>query len=336
MAHLERIGRRYRVVWRDGGRGSARHKSELYANKALAERARTVIEAREGARRGSGGPVLTVAQAAGSWVAHLAAAGRSPRYIEMSQATLLRHLDPKCTLDRLEPDRLRALRIGARRVVRSCLRWSVAELGASVPPACLRLSEAGPRKRVRPDLMPDEVLQTIQAAADAWGPSYGAIVHLVGTYGHRPESLANATVADFDPERGRMRLLVKGGDRIEHPILPATIERLRACAGQRDGAERLFLDRDKKSWASGHAISIWYRSAIGRSRWKPEVGIYALKRRAISHMLGLNLDPATIASITGHRRPDVLLRHYARTNESRQQAALAALAGATPGLVAPG
>ena len=48
------------------------------------------------------------------------------------------------------------------------------------------------------------------------------------------------------------------------------------------------------------------------------------KRRAITRLLAAGQDPATIASITGHRTPAVILT-YARTNEERQQSAIAAI-----------
>jgi hypothetical protein len=60
----------------------------------------------------------------------------------------------------------------------------------------------------------------------------------------------------------------------------------------------------------------------------PGGGYYDLKRYAISTMLGRGVDAKAVASITGHRTVSLLLNTYARTNESRQQAALAAIAGA--------
>jgi integrase len=221
-------------------------------------------------------------------------------------------------LSHLSLDALRAQPLGRRRVLQAALRWAVAELGAAVPPACLKLPTGPPPRRTPTDLMPDDVFATIQAAADEVSGHMGAIVHLVGVYGHRPESLAKLRPADL--EGARLSLTVKSGDRIRHPILPETVERLRR-------APPPFLDPGTgEPFASGWDIARVYRSCLGRSRWKAEPGIYALKRRAISRMLGLNLDAATVASITGHRRPDVLLRHYARTNETRQEAAVAALA----------
>jgi integrase len=67
---------------------------------------------------------------------------------------------------------------------------------------------------------------------------------------------------------------------------------------------------------------------IGRYAHPHDAGVYALKRYAISRMLGLGLDPRTIASITGHRTVSLILDRYARTHEDRQRAALAALAAA--------
>jgi hypothetical protein len=42
-------------------------------------------------------------------------------------------------------------------------------------------------------------------------------------------------------------------------------------------------------------------------------------------MLGQGLDPKTIASITDHRDPSVILKNYSRTNEDHKLAALNAI-----------
>jgi integrase len=67
----------------------------------------------------------------------------------------------------------------------------------------------------------------------------------------------------------------------------------------------------------------WYHQ-IGEFVTPDKPGIYHLKRRAISRLLAKGIDPATIASMTGHRTPSIILA-YARTNEERQRVALAAL-----------
>lgn len=326
MASIEKLGPRcYRVRWREGGRGTPQHSSERFETRRQAEQYAEQIAARAVAHRRPEGLALTGLQLAERWRVHLQSAGRSERYCQMAP-DLVSVAIGTLSLATMKVETLRALGLGKRRVIQACLRWGASELKAAIPPACLKLP-TGPRaKRPAPDLMPDEVLDRIQVAADAVSAHLGAIVHLVATYGHRPQSLARLRIADHDA--GKLRLTVKGGDVVEHPILAETAKRLKDCAGDRPTGERLFLDaRTGLPFTDGHGIAMLYRSCIGRSRWKPEPGIYALKRRAISHMLGLNLDPATIASITGHRRPDVLLRHYARTNEERQKAALLALKG---------
>jgi integrase len=326
MASIHKIRKGAWVVrWREGGRGSKQHSSPYFATKREAEDCKAQVEARITAERSPGGFTLTGLELAERWRAHLKSAGRVARYCEQAPDAVGKALG-EAPLSALSPTTLRALKLGTLRDTLACLRWGVRELSIAVPPKCLEVKPPARTKKPKPDLMPDDVFATIQAAADEVSPDMGAIVHLVGTYGHRPQSLSLMVATDLDTKRKRLSLVVKGGDRIRHPILDETVERLRAVIKQRTGGGPVFLDpRDGQPFKDGHAISQVYRSCLGRSRWPDEPGIYALKRRAISTMLGLGLDPATIASITGHRRPDVLLRHYARTNEDRQEAALDAI-----------
>lgn len=320
MASIEKVGKGWRVRWREGGRGSPMLSSKRYDEKHEAEEFARQLAARLDARRAPDGLPLTGRELAERWRLHLTKMGRTPRYVEVATARLIASLGDTA-LSTLTRDALRAQGLGRRRVIQAALRWGRAELGAAIPEACLKLPISSPPRRVRPDLMPDEVFAAIQAAADTVSPHMGAIVHLVGNYGHRPESLSKLRPEDIEDDPPRMSLTVKGGDRIRHPIAAETLTRLR-------NAPPPFIDPGTgKPFASGWDIARVYRSCLGRSRWKAEPGIYSLKRRAISGMLGKGLDPATIASITGHRRPDVLVRHYARTNEERQTAALSAIFG---------
>jgi hypothetical protein len=67
----------------------------------------------------------------------------------------------------------------------------------------------------------------------------------------------------------------------------------------------------------------WYHQ-VGENVTKDRPGIYNLKRYAVTRLLSQGLDVATIASITGHRTPAVILT-YASTNYEQQKAAVAAL-----------
>jgi len=100
---------------------------------------------------------------------------------------------------------------------------------------------------------------------------------------------------------------------------------LRKVIGKRK-AGPLLIAPTGKPWASGQHASAWFWHFVGAG-----VGIYQLKSYAISRMLAGGLDLATVASITGHRTPAVLLR-YARVNQDRQLAALRVISGdrATP------
>jgi hypothetical protein len=165
------------------------------------------------------------------------------------------------------------------------------------------------------------------------GLSGRILAHLVATYGHRPQSLAMLRVESVElTPAPRMKLPVKSGDTIRHPLLPETAELLARAIGKRKTGP-LLLDPLGKAWTSGAKASAWFWHQVGadtgekdKEKRKPAIGIYQLKCYAISRMLDLKLDLKTIASITGHRTPAVLLR-YARTNETRQLAALSALAG---------
>lgn len=317
MSSLERVGKQWRVRWREGGRGSPLKSSPRYETKSEAEEFQIQLAARIKALRAPDGMPMTGRELAEQWRLHLLKHGRTQRYIDIAYDRLVSSIGD-APLSRLSRDTLRSMKLGRRRVIQAALRWGRNELGVAIPDACLRLPISSPPRTVRPDLMPDDVLAEIQVAADRLSPHMGTIVHLVGHYGHRPESLSKLRPEHIEAEPPRITLIVKGGDTIRHPIAAETLQRLQSSPPP-------FLDpRTGKPFPNGYEISVVYRSALGRSRWKAEPGIYALKRRAISTML-LTLDPATIASITGHRRPDVLVRHYARTNEARQVAALAAI-----------
>jgi site-specific recombinase XerD len=164
-----------------------------------------------------------------------------------------------------------------------------------------------------------------EAEAAKQSPGCVALLRFLATYGHRPITAARLTVADLDLERGTLTLNVKGGDTIRHAVLPATIDDLRPLIeGQRPTCP-IFRTvtglpyLDPRATRTRQRMPAWFRDLAARAGVK--ASIYDLKRLAVSRLFAAGADLATIASITGHRTPAVLLR-YARTNEARQQAAL--------------
>jgi hypothetical protein len=332
MASIERVGKgTWRVRWREGGRGSTRHSSPQVSSKKAAQDWADQLERRLAAEAPQPGMVLSVSELVEAWRVYLRRAGRTNRYVQDEPDRVAAALGDGLISD-LTPGQIESLGKGKRGAVLAALRWGRKHLQISVRRECLELPPLQQRKKPKPDLMPDAVYDAIQVAADAISPSMGAIVHLVGTYGHRPQSLSQLprSALDLSTDPARLTLVVKGGDIVRHPVLAATVARLQPLA-EGHGSALLVSPWTGRPWKSGHEIAMVYRSAIGRSRWPAEPGVYALKRRAISTMLARGLDPATIASITGHRRPDVLLRHYARTNETMQERALEVLADGPSG-----
>jgi integrase len=159
-------------------------------------------------------------------------------------------------------------------------------------------------------------------------PSDAALVHLMSTYGHRPISLSALRCADLDFSQSPawMSLGIKGGDRIRHPLTPESVRLLRPLWKNRPPSASLFTDSQGNPWNNERCRRAG-RNRLPKhfARLIKKAGISAtlqdLRRYAITTMLDRNFDLATIASITGHRCPHVLLR-YAATNPARQIAAI--------------
>lgn len=162
--------------------------------------------------------------------------------------------------------------------------------------------------------------------AGRYSADLAAAGYLIATYGHRPESLVRVTCGDvrLDDRPPTIAMPVKSGDRIRHPLTAATVAVLRPLVAGRPAAAPLLLRPDGEPWANGDALAVYWYHQVGERVTPDRPGIYHLKRRAITRLLAAGQDPATIASITGHRTPSVILT-YARTNDARQQAAIAAL-----------
>lgn len=326
MPYLEQHGDGWRVCWRDGGRGSKTHKSQTFPTKAKATAELHARSAAVAAKRQPGSLLLSWSEVRARWLLHLKERGRSDDYREKAAVTLERHTGAWSSTSDATPTAMAKLRLGPWRMVKACLRWSRTYLGQGVDHAAIARWPGKTTTKPAPDLLTDAEVEDLIAAARKQGKHSGALLaHMVATYGHRPQSLVGLQVADVELARARITLRVKSGDTIRHPILPETVELLRKAIGKRK-AGAVLLAPTGKPWPSGQRASAWFWHCVGEG-----VGIYQLKSFAISRMLAGGLDLKTVASITGHRTPTVLLR-YARVNEDRQLAALRVIAGdrATP------
>lgn len=208
-------------------------------------------------------------------------------------------------------------------MLRALLRWSLENLDQQVDSRSLIALRPQPRRR-RPkqQLLTDNDLKSVQAKADATTPSVGALIHCLMTYGWRPITAADLIVEDYHAARGVIVTRVKGGDVIEHPLLPETIKRLNEITKNRLKMDPLFTHpRTGKAWhpssSSGYSIVQFCRVWLGTMS-------YDLKRAAISKMLARGIPPQTVALFTGHRTISQVLT-YARTNEDVAREALALL-----------
>ncbi|MEY2653906.1 MAG: Phage integrase family [Pseudomonadota bacterium] len=334
MASIHKKGSGWVVRWREAGRGAPLLSSRTFRSRLQASAEARAIEARLTIQRpGATSATWTLLQVAEHWLAERATEGRAQHgYREHS----LRALAAACAgrdwirpID-VRPEGLGSLRIGHWRVLRATLRHAV-RLGQAVSLQTLAYRRPPTRRPAPRPLLTDAQAAALLDAAQRRGPGPYALAHLVSTYGHRPESLVHLTAAALDATPGRPTLTipVKSGDTIRHPLLPGTATILADLAAQAPRNTPLLRDDTDKPWPSGNKAAQWWYSHVGRPTLPSHPGIYELKRLAISRWLDAGVDLATIASITGHRTPSVLLR-YARTNETRQATALAALAPRVP------
>jgi len=330
---------RWRVRWREGGRGSPMRSSKWFDSKkeAMAE-----LKAREDqlAARKTANALIPLEELIRRWENRQRERrqARNGRYIEESARTMRRVLRENkwryCS-DVRELD----LGPGAFRLMRALLRYGMTHHGQTVHHLALVAPDRQRAKRT-PAPLPslEDVLHMIEKAR-RWSAGNGAIAHLVAVYGHRPESLIKLTTdaversyVGLTPAGGPvgqawLTLKVKGGREVRHPLLPATVEILAPVIAQAAPGGVIFrkhhLDPKKKfkpqPWKYGRDWSSWFRKSIGEGR-----GIYRLKCWAITWMFAGGLDVETISSITGHSTDTV--RRYLRTNEAKQQDALAVIA----------
>ncbi len=329
MASIEAKGDGWRVVWREGGRGSKKFKGAVFARKADALAMGRRIETELAARKPiSPGELLTWSQLIDRYKARLVERKQTahgyPGKVGDSLTRLIAARRWKTTAD-VTPGNAGVLNVSQHRYLKAALRFAQL-LNQPVDPRCVRLPLPKRARKPLAALLTDGEVADLIARAGRYSPFLAAAGHLVATYGHRPESLVKVTCGDVDLKATppTIAMEVKSGDRIRHPLATATVAILRPLMADRPLASPLLLRTDGKAWESGEALALYWYRQIGENVTPDRPGIYHLKRRAITRLLAAGQDPATIASITGHRTPSVILT-YARTNEHRQQAAIAAI-----------
>lgn len=321
MASLEKIGKKYRVVWREGGREAPRRKSELFETKKEAVAAQRRIEAQVASRRALGpGRMLGWADLVVRYCA-----SRTERTTEGHRrsvervALALGERQGWATCADVHPEEVSVLGTQATRYVRALLHYAQ-DLGMIIDPRAISACKSRTPRRKPTDLLTHEEVADLQAKADAWAPADGLLVHLISRYGHRAQSLIKLRRRDIDLVTGTITLPLKSGDLHRHPLLPETLDRYRALIelpGTPD--DFLLVGHHGRPWASGLEAASWMGHCLG-------VGVLPLRRYAITHLLdAVGGDARTAASITGHRTPSLLLNVYARTSETRQAVAIEAL-----------
>lgn len=341
MASYHQKGSSYVVRWREGTRNLSARVESAKAAKAFIRDLDTRLAAFEPAKHRFG---MTLREVAERWLNDREAEGRARHSYK---ADMLAILERVCEGRKwvypadVGIDGLAALRISQWRCLKAALRHA-RRLGQTVDPQVLVYRRPTPKRKPPRDLLTtDQVAVLLAKAHEVWPPA-AAVAHMVATYGHRAESVVGMEVGHVDLAGGRLDLRVKSGDRIRHPLLPATVSLLAhfVAEAKANGRRHLFVAakgggrphpggktasiKPGGPWPDGETFSWWWYSAIGLEALPSHPGIYELKRYAISRMHG-KIDLATMASITGHRTPSVLLK-YARTNEERQQTAMTAIA----------
>ena len=323
MASVHRCpGGGYRVAWREGGK----QRTQRVANKRDAAALAREIGAR--LQRPVGG-LVTLQRAAQMYAQQRRSWATGDEWAEKDKRTLghaitsLEATGAKHCAD-VKVSALQALPIGQFRLAKAALR-AAARDGAAVDPAALTCPAPRRSRSSPPPLVTPAQVAAATAAALAWGTGEGLAVHLVATYGHRPHTVARLQVKDYDQARGHLVLSIKEGGRHRHPISAATVALIEQAAKDQPPTAWLCRPHHGGTWGKGQPLVDWYYRTIGPAHHGHDPGIYALKRYAITHMLDLGLTPETIASITGHRTTAVILNTYARTNEERQAAAIAAI-----------
>ena len=330
MAWLEETGEGWVVRWWTAGRGSAKGRSSPQKNKPAALKEKARIAAKLKAERPARAGAMPIGELVDRHLDELRKRGKGlHRYPEQFRGCITRLAKEKnwTTTADMSRESITGLAVGEHRYVKALLHTAVL-FDQPVSSSALVVKRPTVTRKPLVPLLTDAQVDALLAKAATYSHDLMVIGHLVATYGHRGESLTKMNVDDVDlrdMDASAISMPVKGGDRISHPILRATADLLQMVVAGRPAGDPLFRNpATEERWRDGDLLSQYWYHQVGERTVATHPGIYHLKRRAISRMLAADLDVATIASMTGHRVPTVILT-YARTNEDRQRAALATL-----------
>lgn len=335
MASIEPLKGGYRIVWREGGRGSRQQYLSGIKTKAqaLAEKARIEGELRAAMplRRRS---LLSLDEILQRWKLSRQGGPRpnDEHTTDKSVARAafhFRYMGWKTTAD-ITPAEVerwrgrikRTLRAGA--VIRAILWW--AKDFAEQPVADSTLAALRPPvEEGRPprDMPAVATVVKAQRAAEAMSESAGALIHCLSFYGWRPITCARADVRDLRADGLVLHTKGRRGSRDQLvPLMPATRKALeRLCKGRAPDAP-LFTDpRSGERWAPHGPASIpeWSRRLLG-------LHVYDLKYFAVTNLLDV-LEPHRARDLTTHKTLSQLYR-YARGNRQRGKETIGLLLGA--------
>lgn len=232
--------------------------------------------------------------------------------------------------------------------LRTVLRWAAREHRIPIRQDVLDWRPPRLQRQPKPALLTDAQVAMILDKALELGPRAFAIIDYLATYGARPITACRLRWPAFDIEHGELVLGLRdaatgrmgekhsGGWR--HRLYPRHLEAWPKLAevwfqspSALPGTVPLFPHySENRPWRvdkSASELASWYVNRIGRPLAKhlgPLIGVYHLKRYAISSLFRAGIDPGTIALFTGHLDQNQLMT-YATSNADVQDDALTRL-----------
>jgi integrase len=328
MAYIEQHGSGWRVSWRTGGRGSPRRHSRTFDSKVEAEDARRGVERDQLLRRDLlPGEVILLTDLVDRYC--LAHAGTTELHRDQFRRTVPPLIDAKgwTSTSDIQVAAIAGLKTHQARHLRALLRYA-ADLGQQVDQRVIAHLRPGPRARQALHLVDDRAIAGLLTRIEARHAPTAILAHLVASYGHRAQSLIELAWDDLDLVAGTIALRVKSGDRIRHPLLPQTVALVKRHKRILPTTPPLLRAPTGCPWRHGSEVAAWIAHGPGRAdpaHGIEAIGILDLRRAAITRMMRHTGDPRTVAAITGHRTPSLLLNLYARTTDERQRQALVAI-----------
>lgn len=345
MSSIQKKSGGWVVRWREAGRASKQHSSQVFETKAEAKNHAVSIDAKHIAATGGAVAQGQTPTLQALVEIHLRQRPNRTNNVEVRiryddlarnayRSLFRKHPTWKVPSDIHRGD-FAILPLGQRRYTKTLLLLAQS-LGHPIEPGIVTMRLERPRRTPQPNLLSAAQVAQIQQMADEWSAGLGLAVHLLVTYGHRPQSLVLLNQDAYDPAQNTLTLDIKGGDIHRHPLIPATTQRIAAAQNYlQNRLQRKLCPSDPlipahyeapgNRYLKGASLATWYCQCIGAKIHPHSTGIYNLKRYAISTLLQTGLDAKTIASITGHRTPSLILNTYARTNHDAQKRALHAI-----------